>query len=103
MSPVTPPQPPPDAAPLGCIGIGAIPIVVEPPGSWRAAGPPFAQHRPITEQGRHDVDDLKPVDVAGRVGARQEGHCLRRHKSSRAPVILYRPNAAFGRKWDQPK
>ena len=29
---------------------------------------------PLAEQRRGDVDDIEPVDIAGRIGAGQEGH-----------------------------
>ena len=52
-------------------------IAVEPHHSRRAAAPPFAQHGPVAEQDRRDVDEVEAVDVAGRVGAREEGHFKR--------------------------
>src|SRR5262249_5777515 len=35
---------------------------------------PFAHDRPIAEQARHDLHDIKPVDVSSRIGAGQKRH-----------------------------
>jgi hypothetical protein len=73
---VTPMNAPSDAAPLGCIGIGAVLVAIEPHRAERAAAAPFAHDRPVAEQGRHDVDYVEAVDVSGRVGAGQERHLV---------------------------
>jgi len=35
---------------------------------------PFAHDRPIAKQARHDLHDIKPIDVSGWIDAGKEGH-----------------------------
>jgi hypothetical protein len=35
----------------------------------RIGAAPFAHDGPIVEQARHDLHDIKPVDISGRIGA----------------------------------
>jgi hypothetical protein len=52
----------------------AIITVMQPHGARGAAPAPFAHDGPLAEQTRHDLHDIEPIDVSGRIDAGQKSH-----------------------------